>query len=60
MVRAGEESGKLNDSFDIARDLTKPKVIGHWGNGDYEVLIKNKDELLKLFELIRQSYNYNK
>jgi len=53
-------SGKLNDSFDIARDLTKPKVIGHWGNGDYEVLIKNKDELLKLFELIRQSYNYNK
>src|SRR3989344_3757017 len=53
-------SGKLNDSFDIARDLTKPKVIGHWGNGDYDVLIKNKDELLKLFELIRQSYNYNK
>ena len=53
-------SGKLNDSFGIARDLTKPKVIGHWGNGDYEVLVKNKDELLKLFELIKQSYNYNK
>jgi len=53
-------SGKLNDSYNIARDLTKPKQIGHWGNGDYEVLVKNKDELLKLFELIRQSYNYNK
>ncbi len=53
-------SGKLNDSFGIARDLTKPKIIGHWGNGDYEVLVKNKDELLKLFELIKQSYNYNK
>ncbi len=53
-------SGKLNDSFGIARDLTKPKAIGHWGNGDYEVLIKNKEELLKLFELIKQSYNYNK
>lgn len=53
-------SGKLNDSFGIARDLTKPKPIGHWGNGDYEVLIKNKEELLKLFELIKQSYNYNK
>ena len=53
-------SGKLNDSFGIARDLTKPKVIGHWGNGDYEVLIKNREELLKLFELIKQSYNYNK
>jgi len=53
-------SGKLNDSFGIARDLTKPKLIGHWGNGDYEVLVKNKEELLKLFELIKQSYNYNK
>jgi predicted transport protein len=53
-------SGKLADSFGIARDLTKPKAIGHWGNGDYEVLIKNREELLKLFELIKQSYNYNK
>ncbi len=53
-------SGKLNDSFGIARDLTKPKAIGHWGNGDYEVSIKNKEELLKLFELVKQSYNYNK
>lgn len=53
-------SGKLNDSFAIARDLTKPKPVGHWGNGDYEVLIKNKEDLMKLFELIKQSYNYNK
>ncbi len=53
-------SGKLNDSFGIARDLSKPKAIGHWGNGDYEVVIKNEDELKKLFELIKQSYNYNK
>ena len=53
-------TGKLNDQFNIARDLTKPKPIGHWGNGDYEVLIKNKDEIIKLFELIRQSYLYNK
>jgi predicted transport protein len=53
-------SGKLNDTFNIARDLSKPKRIGHWGNGDYEVLIKNKEEMNKLFELIRQSYLYNK
>jgi len=53
-------SGKLNDLFNISRDLTKPKPIGHWGNGDYEVLVKNEDELKKLFELIKQSYNYNK
>jgi len=53
-------SGKLNDPYNIARDLTKPKPIGHWGNGDYEVIIKNEDGFNKLFELIKQSYNYNK
>jgi len=53
-------SGKLDDPHKIARDLTKPKPIGHWGNGDYEVIISKKEDLLKLFELIKQSYNYNK
>ena len=53
-------SGKLNDTFNITRDLTKPKPIGHWGNGDYEVLIKNREDLNKVFELIKQSYLYNK
>jgi predicted transport protein len=53
-------SGKLNDPYNIARDMEKPKKIGHWGNGDYEVIIENKEELAKLFELIKQSYNYNK
>ena len=53
-------SGKLNDPYNITRDMEKPKKIGHWGNGDYEVIIENKEELVKLFELIKQSYNYNK
>ncbi|MBU4189669.1 MAG: transporter [Candidatus Thermoplasmatota archaeon] len=53
-------SGKLNDPYKMARDLTKPKPIGHWGNGDYEVIVSNQDGLIKLFELIKQSYNYNK
>lgn len=53
-------SGKLSDPFGISKDLTKPKVRGHWGNGDYEVLVNNKEELSKLFDLIKQSYNYNK
>lgn len=53
-------SGKLSDVYNIARDMANPKKIGHWGNGDYEVIIENKEELLKLFELIKQSYNYNK
>ncbi len=53
-------SGKLNDPYNFARDLEKPKHIGHWGNGDYEVNIKSRQDLEKAFELIRQSYNYNK
>lgn len=53
-------SGKLKDEYNLARDLTKPKPIGHWGNGDYEIVIRNKDDLQKVFDLIVQSYNYNK
>ena len=53
-------SGKLNDPYNIARDMAKPKKIGHWGNGDYEVIINNKDDLSKLFDLIKQAYDYNK
>jgi len=53
-------SGELNDPSGIARDLAKPKKIGHWGNGDYEVKLENVEEIEKVFELIRQSYVYNK
>jgi len=53
-------SGKLNDPNNIARDLEKPKHVGHWGNGDYEVDIKNRQDIEKAFELIKQSYDYNK
>lgn len=54
------KSGVLNDPSKIARDLTKPKPIGHWGNGDYEVKLENDDKLDGVFELIKQSYNLNK
>jgi predicted transport protein len=54
------KSGQLKNSFDIARDLTKPKPIGHWGNGDYEIKLQNKENIDKVFELIKQSYNLNK
>lgn len=53
-------SGKLNDPFKIARDLTKPKHIGHWGNGDYEFKLDKKEDFEKVFDLIKQSYVYNK
>ncbi len=53
-------SGELNDPTGIARDLTKPKPIGHWGNGDYEVKLDSKEGVENVFDLIKQSYNYNK
>lgn len=54
------KSGQLNDPQKLARDLTKPKPIGHWGNGDYEVKLEKESELDSVFELIKQSYNLNK
>lgn len=55
------KSGQLNDPKNLARDLTKPKPIGHWGNGDYEVSkLENEDQLDEVFKLIKQSYDLNK
>lgn len=53
-------SGELNDPHGMARDLTKPKPIGHWGNGDYEVKIETQEDIEKVFNLIKQSYSFNK
>lgn len=50
------KKGELNDPRNIARDITK---VGHWGNGDYEVLIKNVENLGYTMSLIRQSYEKN-
>ena len=54
------KSGRLNDPQRIARDLTKPKPIGHWGNGDYEVKFESANEADMVFALIKQSYDFNK
>ncbi len=53
-------SGKLEDPSRFARDLEKPRHVGHWGNGDYEATIKSDQDLERAYPLIRQSYNYNK
>ena len=53
------KSGKLIDKFGIATDFTKPKK-GHWGNGDYEVKLKDEKDLESVFLLIKQSYDLNK
>jgi predicted transport protein len=46
--------GELNDLKNVARDVSD---IGHWGNGDYETLVKSTDDLKYLMTLIKQSYN---
>ncbi len=53
-------SGRLNDSTGIARDLTKPKPVGHLGNGDYEVKLERNEDIDAVMALIKQSYEYNK
>lgn len=53
-------SGALEDPEGLARDLTKPKRIGHWGNGDYEVRMTNEEQLDDITALIVQSYERNR
>ena len=54
------KSGQLNDPHSLARDLTAPKPIGHWGNGDYEIKIENDKNIEAVMSLIKQSYDLNK
>ena len=50
-------TGELEDPKKIARNINE---VGHWGNGDYEVLIKNDDDFEYIMSLIKQSWNKNK
>lgn len=49
--------GELNDPMGKARDVS---TIGHWGNGDYEIVIKDDTNLDYVIYLIKQSYEKNK
>lgn len=49
------KSGELQDPKHLAIDFAKLNK-GHWGNGDYEVVIKESDELPYAMELVRQAY----
>lgn len=60
LIYLNVKSGQLHDPNKIARDLIKPKKIGHWGNGDYDIRISDAATLDNAFELIKQSYQINK
>ncbi|NLP58560.1 DUF5655 domain-containing protein [Lutibacter sp. B1] len=44
--------GNLNDPKKLMRDVSN---TGHWGNGDYELVIKNTDDLEYIMSLIKQA-----
>ena len=47
------KTGTIDDSKKIAKDMSK---TGHWGNGDYEILISDDEEVEYIFSLIKQVY----
>ena len=45
--------GELDDPKKVARDVSE---VGHWGNGDYQVLVGSSEGLDYLMTLIKQSF----
>jgi len=50
------KKGELNDPQHISRDVS---TIGHWGNGEYNIDVKDEHNLEYLMNLIEQSYKKN-
>ena len=50
------KKGHLKDIKKITRDVSN---IGHFGAGDYEVIIRSIDEIQDFIDLAKQSYNLN-
>jgi len=49
--------GQLNDPKEICRDVSS---TGHWGNGDYEIIMQTDEDLEYILSLIKQSIIMNK
>lgn len=50
------KEGELSDPRQMARNV---KNVGHWGNGDYEITVKDSDSFDYIISLIRQSFDLN-
>lgn len=46
------KKGQLDDPKGLARDVSS---VGHWGNGDYEIAIKDTKDLEYIMSLIKQT-----
>lgn len=51
------KKGSINDPLKLTKDISE---IGHWGNGDYCVIIDKKDDIDNIIPLIEQSLKVNK
>jgi predicted transport protein len=51
------KKGDLDDSKNLAKDVSN---TGHWGNGDYEIQIKDDENLEYILSLIKQSLEKNR
>lgn len=51
------KKGKLDDPRKIARDISG---TGHWGTGDYELLVTLTDDLTYVMTLVKQAYDKSK
>jgi predicted transport protein len=49
--------GELDDTKGITRDVS---TTGHWGNGDFEIQVKDDDNLEYILSLVKQSIKKNK
>ncbi|WP_303849066.1 DUF5655 domain-containing protein [Apibacter mensalis] len=47
-----KKSGELDDPKKLTRDVSK---IGHWGNGDYELIVEDTHNLEYIMSLIKQA-----
>lgn len=51
------QQGDLDDPKEIARDVSS---VGHWGNGDFEIMMRTDEEMEYILSLIKQSLKKNK
>ena len=54
VVMVNLKKGELNDPLRKTEDMSNK---GHWGSGDFKLLVKTDDELEYCISLIKQSYD---
>lgn len=51
------KKGTLNDPLNITKDISN---IGHWGNGDYCIIMDKKDDIDNIIPIVKQSLKIHK